>query len=206
LRVHSDEWAASWSATSLHLNILQCWLARGCSNRTQRNYPTKGNLLLCSTKYHNMEDVWGAGDVAPHIAFSSLAACQQLDPYGGRITAQEGTPGAYCIWDWLDTEAEGKRRHLPSMGLRTLLTWSSSLVLGWGETESTWYVGSYLSYWTSPWWWMMSVEQSVERVAEETEVRRENLPQCRFVHHKSHMTWLGLELGPPNELLHALVV
>jgi hypothetical protein len=36
---------------------------------------------------------------------------------------------------------------------------------------------------------MMIVEQSVEcEFAGETEVFRENLPQCHFVHHKSHMT------------------
>jgi hypothetical protein len=43
---------------------------------------------------------------------------------------------------------------------------------------------------------MMSLEQSVECVAGETEVLGENLSQCHFVHHKSHMTLLGFEPGP----------
>jgi hypothetical protein len=44
---------------------------------------------------------------------------------------------------------------------------------------------------------VMSVERSVEWVVGETEVSGENLPQCRFVHQRSPMTWLGLEPRKP---------
>jgi hypothetical protein len=34
------------------------------------------------------------------------------------------------------------------------------------------------------------------KLAGETEVLGENLPHYRFVHHKPHMTWFGVEPGP----------
>jgi hypothetical protein len=43
----------------------------------------------------------------------------------------------------------------------------------------------------------MMMEKSVEWLAGETEVLGENLPQCRFVHHKHHML-PGREPGPPR--------
>jgi hypothetical protein len=35
-------------------------------------------------------------------------------------------------------------------------------------------------------------------LAGETEVLSESLPQFYFAHHKSHMTWHGIEFGPPR--------
>jgi hypothetical protein len=43
----------------------------------------------------------------------------------------------------------------------------------------------------------MMMEKLVEWLAGETEVLAENLPQCRFAHHKPHML-PGREPGPPR--------
>jgi hypothetical protein len=46
-------------------------------------------------------------------------------------------------------------------------------------------------------WWLESNYWN-ESVAGETQVLGENLTQCRSVHHRSHMTWPGIELGQPK--------
>jgi hypothetical protein len=43
----------------------------------------------------------------------------------------------------------------------------------------------------------MMMQKLVERLAGETEVLGENLPECLFVHHKTHML-PGREPGPPR--------
>jgi hypothetical protein len=69
----------------------------------------------------------------------------------------------------------------------------------WGETESTRNIGHYLAYCISPGWWMMmmSVEQSVEWLAGETESLGGDMPQNHYIHYKSRMTWPGIEPGSP---------
>jgi hypothetical protein len=78
----------------------------------------------------------------------------------------------------------GTDRHVSVNMLQFLVFFS---FLRWGEAQSTWYVGQYLVFCTSP-GLMMSVGKSVEWAVSETEVIGEYLPQCRFVHHKSDVT------------------
>jgi hypothetical protein len=68
----------------------------------------------------------------------------------------------------------------------------------WSDVEpSPLLLRPLLAYCTSPrWCWMMMNVQ--QRLSRKTEVGGEKFPQCRFVHHKYHITWHGLEHGPPR--------
>jgi hypothetical protein len=44
-----------------------------------------------------------------------------------------------------------------------------------------------LAYCTSPGWWMLSVEQLADDWQGKPKYSEKTLPQCSFIHHKSHM-------------------
>jgi hypothetical protein len=116
-------------------------------------------------------------------------------------------------WDWVQLV----RWTVSWSGVRLSPVGTLASFLEWGETESNWYVGQFLGVgwdWVQLVRWprfgllyilapddtmVMNMEQLMEwELAGETEVLVENLPQCHFDRHESHMTWPGIELGPPR--------
>jgi hypothetical protein len=46
--------------------------------------------------------------------------------------------------------------------------------------------------------YQLQITDKYGELAWETEILEENIPHCRFIHHKSHMTWPGIEPGTPR--------
>jgi hypothetical protein len=136
-------------------------------------------------------------DVFRHRFVKTIYVCTQPDKYCVWVTFQKmGLTSLF--WDIAVTGIPTNKpsRIICDHYARLLLL---LLLFALCETKSIWYWGHCLAYCTSPrWQMMMIVEQSVEcELVGETVVLGENLPQCHSVHHKSHMTWTGLEPGPP---------
>jgi hypothetical protein len=126
-------------------------------------------------------------NVFPVFSTCSHPGATTLEPiksfqiiFGARIQTKYG--GAFQSWLEPDSIIDTSLEALPSCG---------------GVEPSSLWLWPLLAYCTGCGrWTMMSMEQSVKCLAEDTEVLGENLPLCRFVHHKSHTTWPRLGPGP----------
>jgi hypothetical protein len=69
-----------------------------------------------------------------------------------------------------------------------VFSWDGMRLSPLGMSATNWHVVLSPDDW---WWWMWSSQRNDNWQGK----RKYSLPQCHSVHHKSHMTWLGLEPG-----------
>jgi hypothetical protein len=124
----------------------------------------------------------------------SVLLCMFVCPYVcARVWERERQYFSF-IFATQRTQIDSVKFCCPSQWPRGLVFFFKFLVVGWVYLVRR----PLFDLLYQPRWWVTSVEQSMEcELAGETELLGESQHQCHFVHHKSHMTWLGHEPGPP---------
>jgi hypothetical protein len=130
-------------------------------------------VILCIS-YYTVEKNMNHSLRAETLFFFSWNEVR-LSPLGMSATNWPIVPAPYDRWlwsIWWNENWQGKLKYSEvSCPCATLCT-----------TNPTWMIMEHLVEW---------------KLARKTEVLWGILPMCHFVHHKSHMTWPGIEPGPP---------